>query len=146
MGGYGADRATAGLVPAGSAVTIHLDTSFLILAILRGSTEDRRLRALIRDRVELSMSAICWAEFCCGPVDESTLDVAVRLVGEPVPFLARYARTAAALFDQCGRRRGSLVDCMIAAIAVETDATIATGNAADFSRFAPAGLRVLSAE
>jgi len=59
MGGYGADRATAGLVPAGSAVTIHLDTSFLILAMLRGSTEDRRLRALIRDRVELSMNAIC---------------------------------------------------------------------------------------
>ena len=146
MGGYGADRATAGLVPAGSAVTIHLDTSFLILAMLRGSTEDRRLRALIRDRVELSMSAICWTEFCCGPVDESTLDVAVRLVGEPVAFLARYARTAAALFNQCGRRRGSLVDCMIAATAVETDATIATGNAADFSRFAPAGLRVLSAE
>lgn len=108
--------------------------------------EDRRLRALIRDGEELSMSAICRAEFCCGTVEESTLDVAVRLVGEPVPFLARYARTAAALFNQCARRRGSLVDCMIAATAVEADATIATCNAADFSRFEPAGLSVLSAE
>ena len=146
MGGHGADRAAAGLVPTGSAVTIHLDTSFLIRAMLSGSAEDRRLRALIRDREELSMSAICWAELCCGPVDESTLDVAERLVGEPVPFLARHARTAAALFNQCGRRRGSLVDCMIAATAVETDATIATCNVADFSRFERAGLRVLSAE
>lgn len=108
--------------------------------------EDRRLRALIRDGKELSMSAICRAEFCCGTVEESTLDVAVRLVGEPVPFLARYARTAAALFNQCARRRGSLVDCMIAATAVETDATIATCNAAAFSRFEPAGLSVLWAE
>ena len=108
--------------------------------------EDRRLRALIRDGKELSMSAICRAEFCCGTVEESTLDVAVRLVGEPVPFLARYARTAAALFNQCARRRGSLVDCMIAATAVEADATNATCNAADFSRFEPAGLSVLSAE
>jgi len=104
--------------------------------------EDRRLRALIRDGKELSMSAICRAEFCCGTVEESTLDVAVRLVGEPVPFLARYARTAAALFNQCARRRGSLVDCMIAATAVEADAT----NAAAFSRFEPAGLSVLWAE
>ena len=125
-------------------MTIHLDTSFLIRAILRGSTEDRRLRALLRDGEQLSMSAICWAEFCCGPVDESTLDVAVRLVGEPVPFLARCARTAARLFCLRGRRRGTLVDCMITATAIETDATIATCNATDFSLFESAGLKVLS--
>ena len=124
-------------------MTIHLDTSFLIRAMLRGSTEDRRLRALLRNRQQLSMSAICWTEFCCGPVEESTLDLAARLVGEPVPFLARYARTAAALFNQCGRRRGSLVDCMIAATAIDTDATIATCNVADFNRFESVGLKVL---
>lgn len=125
-------------------INIHLDTSFLIRALLEGSAEAERLQLLLRDGRHLSISAICWAEFCCGPVGESTLDVAGELVGEPLPFLGRYSRIAAALFNQSGRRRGSLVDCMIAATAVETDATVATCNIADFSRFEPAGLKVLS--
>ena len=123
---------------------VHLDTSFLIRAMLRDSTEGRRLQALLRDGTRLSMSAICWAEFCCGPVDRATLDAASVLVSEPEPFLSRHAGAAAALFNQAGRRRGSLVDCMIAATAIDSGATIATCNVADFGRFEEAGLKILS--
>jgi len=125
-------------------INIHLDTSFLIRALLEGSAEAERLQSMLRDGDHLSISALCWAEFCCGPIGESTLDVAGALVGEPLPFLARHAGTAASLFNRAGRRRGSLVDCMIAATAIESGATIATCNVADFGRFERAGLKIVS--
>jgi len=121
---------------------IHLDTSFLIRAMVRGSEEAGQLQRLLEAGERLSMSAVSWAEFCCGPADQATIAVAGRLVGSPVPFAGRHARTAAALFNRTGRRRGSFVDCMIAATAIEAGAAIATSNPADFGRFEDAGLRL----
>jgi len=118
----------------------HLDTSFLILALARGSREDQRLRAWLRTGEELGMSAIGWAEFLCGPVDSPALELAGRIVGEPVAFTAADAVLAARLFDDTGRRRGSLADCMIAATAIQAGASLATANSRDFARFAGAGL------
>jgi predicted nucleic acid-binding protein len=59
------------------------------------------------------------------------------------PFLADDARAAADLSNQTGRRRGTLIDCMIAAIALRLDASIMTSNPADFRRFEPFGLRLV---
>ena len=39
-----------------------------------------------------------------------------------------------------GGRRGSLIDCMIAAAAIADSAPIATGNTSDFRRFEDSGL------
>ena len=119
---------------------IHLDTSFLIRALARGSREDGRLRTWLRRGTSLAISAIAWAEFLCGPLGAEELEVAARLVQEPVPFVAADAVLAAKLFALGGRRRGSLADSMIAATAIRLGAAVATTNAKDFRHFAAAGL------
>ena len=124
---------------------IHLDTGFLIGALRRGSAEDRQLRAWLERSEPVGISAIGWAEFLCGPVDEDDVELATRVVDEPVALIARDAGMAANLFDLAGRRLGSLNDCLIAATALRMGASVATTNLTDFRRFAKAGLRIMSA-
>jgi len=121
---------------------IHLDTSFLIRALVAGSAEDRQLRAWLHDEQLVGVSAVSWAEFLCGPVDGALLQLAIRVVQDPDPFLGEDAATTARLFNLTGRRRGTLTDCMIAAVAIRAGAALATCNKADFRRFEAAGLRL----
>jgi predicted nucleic acid-binding protein len=121
---------------------IHLDTSFLIRALVPRSHEDRRLRRWLANRASLGMSCVSWAEFLCGPVEPDAIEFATRLLGEPVPFGAADAATSAQLFNFSGRRRGSFIDCMIAATAIRAGARLATANTVDFRRFSSAGLHV----
>ncbi len=76
-------------------------------------------------------------------MDVHDVELAARVVDEPVALLARDAETAAELFNLAGRRRGSLNDCMIAATALRAGAALATTNLVDFRRFESAGLRVM---
>lgn len=119
---------------------IHLDTNFLIHALHRGSREDQLLRAWLAADVSVGISAMGWAEFLCGPVEDADRDVARRLVGTPVPLDAASAERAAAMFNDTGRRRGSLGDCLIAATAINAGAELATRNVDDFKRLRDAGL------
>lgn len=119
---------------------IQLDTSFLIRALASGSAEDRQLRRWLKDRESLAVSAIAWTEFQCGPVSPTTAELARRLLGEPIAFTAMSSEMAASLFNGTGRRRGSLVDCMVAAVALEAGDGLATSNPQDFRRFEPMGL------
>ena len=119
---------------------IHLDTSFLIRALVGGSPEDARLRAWIRANEPLGMSAIAWAEFLCGPVDETVLSLASAVVARRSQFTEETATMAARLFNGSGRRRGTMIDCMIAATALVEEAAVATSNPDDFSRFEAFGL------
>ena len=64
---------------------IHLDTGFLISALRRGSAEDRRLREWLAQRQPIGISAVGWAEFLCGPVDVHDVELAARVLHEPVP-------------------------------------------------------------
>ena len=121
---------------------IHLDTSFLIRALARGTAEDLRLRDWLRGGTSLGMSAIAWAEFLCGPLQAHQVQLAARIVPEQWPFLPEDAVQAARLFNLSGRRRGSLTDCMIAATALRAAAALATANPGDFHRLAPHGLRI----
>ncbi|MGH7812701.1 MAG: type II toxin-antitoxin system VapC family toxin [Candidatus Binataceae bacterium] len=114
---------------------IHLDTSFLIRALRRGSVEDRELHRWLAAKAELAVSAVAWSEFLCGPLDARQLELANAIVGNPVPFAGEDARIAAELFNGSGRRRGSFVDCMIAAAAIRAEASLATANRADFQKF-----------
>ena len=119
---------------------IHLDTSFLIRALALGSPEDRKLRGWIGEGKTLGMSTVVWAELLCGPLKRSEMEWATEIVGQRQDFTPEHAELAARLFNESGRRRGSLIDCMIAATALVAAAPIATANAADFLRFKDFGL------
>jgi len=123
---------------------IHLDTSFLIRALVRGSPEDLKLRGWLRARTQVGMSSIAWAEFLCGPVETSDLDLAARIIQERPPFVDEDAAMTARLFNFSGRRRGSLIDCMIAAVALRVGASLATTNPEDFRRLEAAGLQLVA--
>jgi predicted nucleic acid-binding protein len=123
---------------------IVLDTSFLIRALAPGSAQDARLREWLRADEELGMSAIAWAELLCGPIEREQIDLAARVVPRRFAFGEEDATVATRLFNDTGRRRGSLTDCMIAATALRIDAPLATENPADFRRFAAAGLRIVA--
>lgn len=117
-----------------SQTPVHLDTSFLIRTLRPGTTEDHMLRALLEASRELAMSSIAWAEFLCGPLDGRQLDIARRITPELIPFTDKDAGLTAELFNESGRRRSSLTDCMIAATALRCNARLATANKTDFKR------------
>jgi predicted nucleic acid-binding protein len=121
---------------------IHLDTSFLIRALVRGSSEDSRLRQYLAAGEQLGVSSLSWAEFLCGPVGAREVELVVRVVQEPTPFGAEEAALAAELFNLAGRRGGSLGDCMIAATAIRAEASLASSNPADFRKLEKAGLKL----
>ncbi len=121
---------------------IHLDTSFLIRALDLGSPEDRKLRSWLQDGEILSISAVAWAELLCGPLTPPEMELAAGIVQQRHDFTPEHAPIAARLFNESGRRRGSLIDCMIAAAALADSALIATANEADFRRFEESGLRL----
>lgn len=113
---------------------VHLDTSFLIRALRTGTRQDKMLRGLLEAGRELAMSSIAWAEFLCGPLDDTQLDMALRITPELISFTDKDAALAAELFNESGRRRSSLTDCKIAATALRCNARLATANRADFER------------
>lgn len=121
---------------------IHLDTRFLIRAMTPKSTEDGRLRRWLVADESIGISAVSWAEFLCGPVEAADVEVAIRIVGEPLALLGADGSLTATLFNRGGRRRGSITDCMIAAIAIRARAALATRDPTNFRRFESAGLTI----
>ncbi|MGH9332772.1 MAG: PIN domain-containing protein [Vicinamibacteria bacterium] len=119
-----------------------MDTNFLIRGLVSGTPQDASLREWLRSGEVVAMSAIGWAEFLCGPLDSPWEEVAGRIVTERVPVLEEDAAVAARLFNDSGRRRGSLADCLIAATALRFAAPLATTNVSDFRRFESLGLRL----
>ncbi len=122
---------------------IHLDTSFLIRSLVHQSAEDRRLRAWLLAGEGLGMSAVAWAEFLCGPLDQAQAELAEHIVPRRSAFGDSEAVIAAQLFNESGRRRGSLADCMVAATAIRAGATLATANPGDFRKLEATGLRLV---
>lgn len=122
---------------------IHLDTSFLIRSLLPDSPENHKLREWLGAGDTMVVSAVAWAEFLCGPLTDDELGLAARIVGPPSDFTSEHATIAAQLFNASGRRRGTMMDCMIAAASVTAGAPLATANADDFLRFAEQGLQLV---
>ena len=63
----------------------------------------------------------------------------------PHALLQEDAKVSARLFNDAGRRRRSMFDCMIAATALRFDSALATANIEDFRRFSSAGLELFEA-
>jgi predicted nucleic acid-binding protein len=119
---------------------IHLDTSFLIRALVPGTEEAARLAGWLGERRSMAVSVYAWGEFLCGPLREPEEERASRIASRHIPVGTQEVTTAASLFNHSGRRRGSFPDCIIAATAILADAELATSNASDFERFTDAGL------
>ena len=121
---------------------IHLDTNFLIQALVPGSLADSKIQKWLGDDEDLGISSIVWSEFLCGPLTPGDKILAQTLLGTPEPFLEPDARNSAELFNATGRRSRSLADCQIAAVALRCEARLATVNASDFALFQSQGLRL----
>lgn len=121
---------------------IHLDTSFLIRALIPGTPEETKLRGWLGEGNVLAMSSVAWAEFLCGPLGNIDRELADRFIERRRDFTPDQAALAALLFNESGRRRAMIIDCMIGAAALADDAPIATSNEGDFSRFAASGLKL----
>ena len=68
-----------------------------------------------------------------------------QLIDQVLPFGTEDAELASEVFNRSGRRRGSLMDCMVAACALRRDVPLATANPSDFKRMEASGLRVVVA-
>ena len=121
---------------------IHLDTSFLIRALVVGSAEASTLRGWLQEGHEVALSTVSWGEFLCGPLPDGAEALARRVARRHVPLGTEEAAEAARLYNATGRRRGSFQDCLVAATAMVAGAELATCDAADFRRFEAVGLRL----
>lgn len=119
---------------------IHLDTSFLIQALIPESVSETRLHEWIIAGEDVGISSIAWSELLCGPLTAVDVALAESLFAAHEPFLMADAVKAAELFNGTGRRSRSLADCQIAAVAIRCEARIATHNISDFTPFKSFGL------
>ena len=122
---------------------IHLDTNFLIEALMANSEARAKVQTWKHLSEELGISSIAWSEFRCGPLTQNEASLAEFLFPAPEPFLAPDAHKSAELFNATGRRSRSLADCQIAAVALRCDASLATGNVSDFTVFERHGLKLV---
>ncbi|HMV43889.1 MAG TPA: PIN domain-containing protein [Leptospiraceae bacterium] len=120
---------------------IHLDTNFLIELHVIGSKSRSILKSLLKEKVELSISAITWHEFLCGPLDSEYQENILNLVEKRIVAVsADVAELGAILFNASGRKKGSKADCLIAATSIYSHAELLTWNLSDFKNFQQFGL------
>ncbi len=119
---------------------IHLDANFLISALQTGSAQEAQINQWLGAQESLSMSAIAWGEFRCGPLSKCDDDISKQMFPNIEALSGQDAEAAARLFNQTGRRSRSLPDCMIAAVAIRCGAKLATLNTSDFQPLTTHGL------
>lgn len=119
---------------------IHLDTNFLIDALVPGSAQEAQLVGWLGAGEMLGISAVAWGEFLCGPLSPAAEAFARRLFPDAYALARTDAEKAAELFNLTGRRSKSYADCCIGAVAIRAKAPLATSNRDDFTSMVPHGL------
>jgi predicted nucleic acid-binding protein len=123
---------------------IHLDTNYLIRLLSESALIATKVESWLTKGETLATSAIAWSEFLCGPVEQRQVEMMFQLLeGGIAPFAESEARLAAELFNRTGRKRGTRVDCFVAAVALRSGASLATQDQGGFRRFEPFGLTLL---
>ena len=122
---------------------IHLDTNFLIDALVPHSSQEAQLVEWLSAGETLGISAVAWGEFLCGPLSPTAEALARQLLPNAVALEQSDAEKAAELFNLPGRRSKSYADCCIAATAVRIGARLATSNQNDFAAMVPHGLQLV---
>lgn len=118
----------------------HLDTNFLIDALVPGSSQEAQLVGWLGTGETLGISAVAWGEFVCGPLSSAAEALARQLLPDAEALERADAEKAAELFNLTGRRAKSFADCCIAAVAILSHAPLATSNRDDFTPMVPHGL------
>jgi predicted nucleic acid-binding protein len=119
---------------------IHFDTSFLIHALVPGTTAEAKVLSWLTDGEDFGVSAIAWSEFLCGSMSPQEEALARLILAATEAFNSADARKSAELFNYSGRRSRSLADCQIAAVALRCGVPLATNNPNDFAVFQGKGL------
>ena len=119
---------------------IHLDTNFLIDALVPGSPQAGALSTWLAAGEPVSISSVAWGEFLCGPLPPAAETAARQMLPLAASLTRLDAEKAADLFNKTGRRSKSYADCCIAAIAIREQATLATSNRVDFNSMTAFGL------
>ena len=119
---------------------IHLDTNFLIDALVPGSAQEAQLVGWLGAGELLGISALAWGEFLCGPLSPAAEALARSFFPDAQALERADAEKAAELFNLTGRRSKSYADCCIAAVAIRAQAPLATSNRDDFTPMIPHGL------
>jgi predicted nucleic acid-binding protein len=116
-------------------LVICLDTNYLILGLVKGSSEAEQILRWLEAGEELITSVVSWYEFRCGPVSQEQLDFMRSILSDIRPFTELEAEVAARCFDHAGRKRSLKVDAMIAATALVAESHLATNNVQNFQKF-----------
>lgn len=111
-----------------------------------GSSQEAQLVAGLDAGETVGISALAWGEFLCGPISASAEALSRRLFSDAVGLERMDAEKASHLFNRTGRRSKTYADCCIAAVAIRSQATLATSNRSDFTTMVPHGLMLVACD
>ena len=122
---------------------IHLDTNILSGSVQEGESVSGQMRRWLQRGEKFAVSSIAWTEFLNGSFNDRQIDNVFQVIeGRVVAVGLDEAQIASKLFKLASSRRGSLADCLIAATAISSGASLATRDRGDFIVFVSSGLRL----